>query len=416
VCRKKLIILILFAIPFTYVNGQINYVLNYSFEKDTLCSGISNCPNPNNKWYYRNWYCPSGAFIDWFSFPCFGSSATQGVPQNLTGYQYARTGQCYAGIVTDSENAIGYITGTLSDSLRPNKKYCVTFYVSLSDSDWWATNSIGAYFSNDSICVGKTYNVLPYTPQIENPATNFLTNKVDWVSISGEFQASGGEIFITIGDFYKTTLGKMDSVGHGGFVSGENSEVQADYYVDDVYVRELTIANAGKADTICNGGGDSTLIGMNTVTAGVSFSWKPTTGLANPNAPQTMASPSVTTTYTLKVVNDSIHGCNCADSVTRDSVTITAQACAGINELKNNQNIKVSPNPNNGLFSISGLFENMKIDLYDCMGRLVNSTSSKTSSMQFNLSNNSDGIYLIRIFTKDSEFVGQRKVVKIQKN
>ncbi|NNM95393.1 MAG: gliding motility-associated C-terminal domain-containing protein [Bacteroidia bacterium] len=63
------------------------------------------------------------------------------------------------------------------------------------------------------------------------------------------------------------------------------------------------------------------LIG-DTAVQGVSYSWQPTNGLSNPNAAQTYASPTVTTTYTLTVKNDSISGCACADSLSTDTVTI----------------------------------------------------------------------------------------------
>jgi hypothetical protein len=373
-------------------------------------------------WTVKHWYDPSDGYVNWFS-PCFGSIANEGVPQNFLGYQFARTGQCYAGISPiGAGNAVGYITGTLSDSLKATEKYCVTFYVSLADSEWWATNSIGAYFSNDSIC-GNTYNVLPYTPQIENPASNFITNKVDWVSVSGEFQANGGEIFLTLGGFQNTTPSNTDSVGHGGIIHGENSEVQSYYYVDDVYVRELTIAVAGKADTICFG--DSTIIGMDSVTAGVSFHWLPTAGLSNPNIPQPKASPTVTTTYTLTVTNDSIfavnnsgQACNCADSITKDSVTVNVKTCAGINKLNSSSFFDVFPNPNNGVFTFMYKMENAS----NCNALIYNQIGMKVAeyllispvgSMQINYPNLSQGLYIYKVYS-GSEILKIGKIIIIR--
>jgi len=310
---KIFIIALILIVSNTF--SQVNCVLNYSFEQHTNCGGILGCSVGTG---VNNWISPEG-FVNWYSFPCNGASSNEGVPQNFLGYQYARTGQSYAGILADTDNVAGYITGTLIDTLKSNVKYCVTFYVSLADSEWWAFSAIGAYLSNDSICTG-TYSTLSYTPQIINPLTDTIKDKINWTPISGEFQANGGEKFMTIGTFHKLTRKDFDTAGPGGIKYGENSETQTYYYVDDVYVRELTIANAGKEDSICNG--DGVVIGKDTTTAGVSFSWLPTTGLSNPSIAQPMASPTVTTTYTLTVVNDSIHGCNCADSVTKDSVTV----------------------------------------------------------------------------------------------
>lgn len=400
--RKNISILIFISFIYAYANAQLNNVLNYSFEQNSGCLGYVNC-HTTKVTYWTN---PTSATPDWLN-PC--GAPNFGTPQNYAGYQDARSGSSYAGIdFSEPAHYREYITGTFLDSLIATKKYCIAFYVSLGDSLWWAVSSLGAYISNDSVCEKSSITVLPYLPQIENPAANILTNKVDWLPISGEYLANGGEKFITIGDFYSDTLSHFTYVGNGGTLAGWQSEVNAYYYIDDVSVRELTIAVAGKNDTIC--AGDSIMIGKDPATVGVSFHWLPRTGLSNPNIAQPKASPTVQTTYTLTVINDSIHNCNCADSVTKDSITISV--CTGINELKENRGIEVFPNPSAGLFSLIGLSPNLRIELYDNMGRLVNSTISKASSMQFNLSNNADGIYLIRISTKDSKFVGQRKVVK----
>jgi hypothetical protein len=407
--KRQIIVIAVLTMTFLNSRAQVNYVLNYSFEQDTLCGGIGTC----SATWVNNWFNPTISYIDWNSYPCFGASGTTGVPQSLGGYQYARTGQCDAVILADTINDVGYITGTLSDSLKATKKYCVTFYVSLADSEWWAISEIGAYLSNDSLCNESTVRPLTYVPQIENPATNFLTNKVDWIPISGEFQAMGGEKFITIGDFHYTVLSDYDSVGHGGTVSGYQSEVQTGYFVDDVYVRELTIAVAGKNDTICNDGGDSTLMGQNAITTGVSFSWLPITGLANPNAPQTKASPTVTTTYTLTVVNDSIHGCNCADSVTKDSITVTVNTCAGISELRNKNNgISIYPNPSGGNFtlSISNISGKPEIEVYNVLGEKIYQSKLNFNNTQINLGRQSGGVYLYRVLDEDGNIIANGKI------
>jgi hypothetical protein len=246
---------------------------------------------------------------------------------------------------------------------------------------WWAGSAIGTYFSNDSLCYSSSQTTLPFTPQIENPLTNFITDKVNWTPISGQFTASGGEIFITIGNFYSGSY--YDSVGHGGLIWTGGGHPGTYYYIDDVSVRELTIAVAGKADTVCLG--DSIIIGQDTPTVGVSFHWFPTAGLSNPNVPQPKASPTVQTTYTLTVINDSIHGCNCADSVTRDSVTISV--CTGINGIANKVSSKIYPNPNDGLFtlSLSKFYSESEVVIYDLLGRTVYSAKINSAISQINL-------------------------------
>ncbi|MFN8362088.1 MAG: PKD domain-containing protein [Candidatus Kapaibacterium sp.] len=69
-------------------------------------------------------------------------------------------------------------------------------------------------------------------------------------------------------------------------------------------------ANAGEDKPICIG--ESTQIGT-PAEAGNSYSWNPSTGLSSPNASQTIASPTTTTTYTLTVSNAA--GCVKSDEV-----------------------------------------------------------------------------------------------------
>jgi hypothetical protein len=383
-------------------------MLNYSFEQHGSCAQIGNCTGSA----VGDWWEPTWNGGNWFSNPCFGSSASFGVPQNDLGYQYARTGGCYAAFTTDTANQgqADYLTGILSDTLKTNIKYCVTFYVSLMDSEWWAISRIGAYFTQDSLCGPNSLTPLLYTPQIENQVNKFITDKIHWVPISGEFQAAGGEKYITIGDFHKTIWSDYDSVGHGGFIYGENTEIQTAYFVDDVYVRELTIAVAGKSDSLCLG--DSVLIGKDTTIPGVSFHWSPAIGLSNPNIAQPMASPTVTTTYTLTVINDSIHDCNCADSVTKDMVTISV--CSGINEITYNSISNIYPNPSSGVFTIEmknedGRMTN-RIEVFNVLGQKV--LAKPLLSHTINISNQPDGVYLIRVFSNEGLPIGQSKIVK----
>jgi len=395
---KRIILFICFPFVFIAAKAQINNVLNYSFEQQFGCGGLGDCSNTG----VTNWYQPTINAVNWFSYPCYGSSGSVGVPSNIGGYQFARSGQSYSGVeFSETGHTRTYIVGTFSNNLIATKKYCVAFYVSLGDSTWWAISAIGAYLSNNSIpCNSNSDTVLHYIPQIENPSNNILTDKKDWVPVSGEYTAMGGEKFITIGDFYSDTLSKATYVGDGGTTAGWQSEVQTYYYVDDVYVQELTIAVAGKADTVCKG--DSVLIGRDSTTPGVSFHWLPTAGLANPNAAQTMASPEGSVTYTLTVVNDSVHNCNCKDSVTKDSISI--HVCTGIDELyAENGNIKVKPNPNDGNFSIAYNLENQnsgRLELYNQVGMKVGEylLPSPIGSMQINTPNLGQGLYIYKLY------------------
>jgi hypothetical protein len=100
----------------------------------------------------------------------------------------------------------------------------------------FATDRIGACFSNDTIQNDSIYGYMLYqTPQIENTSGNFLTDKFMWTKISGSFVAVGGEQFLTIGNFHNDFNTNITPV------SGGASPPTADwsggyYYLDDVCV------------------------------------------------------------------------------------------------------------------------------------------------------------------------------------
>jgi len=67
-----------------------------------------------------------------------------------------------------------------------------------------------------------------------------------------------------------------------------------------IQVTESPIADAGTSQTIC--AGEKVLLGQPQV-AGQQYFWSPANGLSDPTAAQPIASPTITTTYILKVVN-----------------------------------------------------------------------------------------------------------------
>jgi hypothetical protein len=71
------------------------------------------------------------------------------------------------------------------------------------------------------------------------------------------------------------------------------------------------------------------------------------------------------------------------------------------------------PNPNSGEFSIKGLKPGMLIELYNGIGQKVSSSvAGDEDTMQFNISTQPNGIYLVRIMSQDGTFIVEKKVVK----
>lgn len=224
----SLTVLMLFIMA---VNGMgQNLVPNPSFEDTVSCPVSLSEINATTYWFNPNIHSP-----DYFN-SCSDTSEfySVNVPNNYFGYQNARTGIAYAGIGIAGYNGTReYIGIKLLDSLVTGSKYCVEFYVSLSDSVNYATDDIGIYLSNDSI-YSSNVNPLPYVPQIENTQGVFLADKSSWILVSGEYTALGGEKYITIGNFKNSTNTDTIAVSGGTITNGNYKG--AYYYIDDVAV------------------------------------------------------------------------------------------------------------------------------------------------------------------------------------
>jgi hypothetical protein len=196
-----------------------NLVPNYSFE-DTL-----HCPTaPSQMNLAIPWFQPTTGTPDYFNECSTGA----GIPVP-GGYQYPRTGQAFAGVIFFAFSSFReYIETALTSPLIAGKQYNVSFYVNLSERSNYAIDAIGLYFSTDSVTSSNNQN-LSYQPQIKNTDGNILNDTANWLLISGEYTATGGEKYITIGNFKNNA--NTDSLflgGGGGAVSY--------YYIDDISV------------------------------------------------------------------------------------------------------------------------------------------------------------------------------------
>ena len=214
--------------------AQFNLVPNPSFEVYDTC--------PNNLGQLNRaipWFRPSTGSSDLFNSCSMPWSMH--VPSNYFGYQYARNGNGYAGFYTYYWNAIPqsykeYIAVQLTSPLTAGVTYYVNFYVSLADSANFASDDIGAYFSNGSI-TSTNYYPLPVVPQVMNPSGNIISDKLNWTKISGYYVAAGGENYITIGNFNYDI--NTDTVFVGGglmYAAWEGDYKSSYYYIDDVCV------------------------------------------------------------------------------------------------------------------------------------------------------------------------------------
>jgi hypothetical protein len=84
------------------------------------------------------------------------------------------------------------------------------------------------------------------------------------------------------------------------------------------------------------------------------------------------------------------------------------KCCSGL------YNISLYPNPNTGQFTLTGLEKGMIIEMYDYTGRMIRTVSASDITIQLNIADQPNGMYLIRILDKSGSLISQNKVVKTQ--
>ena len=216
--NRTIVILTLSAIPLN--SWTQNLVPNPGFETITSCPQTYGllCNN-----YAPPWGCGNAGTPDLFNVcPLNG---IVGIPANLEGFQYAHTGEGYAGFLAKwiQVNRREYLLIPLAEPLIAGTWYDLSYYLSLAEDSGCGVEQIGAYFSATSPYV-DTWDPLEVTPQLE---TNYgyLDDMVNWTFIHGCFQAEGGEAFLTIGNFHSDAETPLDPDCLGSY---------SYYYIDDI--------------------------------------------------------------------------------------------------------------------------------------------------------------------------------------
>lgn len=191
------------------------------------------------------WWQPTGGSSDYFNV-C--GSRECNVPRNKMGIQNAHSGEAYCGIYCSQELYREYLQTELITPLMAGKRYRVSFWVSLAEKSPFATATLGALLTKNriedsarGILMERELSQLEnhgsqsiatyFSPQVVNPFDKVLNNSKEWVEISGEFIAEGGERFLTIGNFFPFNKSNVVST------EGSNTPLPgAYYYVDDVAV------------------------------------------------------------------------------------------------------------------------------------------------------------------------------------
>ncbi|OIP00715.1 MAG: hypothetical protein AUJ98_06785 [Bacteroidetes bacterium CG2_30_33_31] len=342
----KIFIIVFFIANFKIISAQ-NLVPNGSFEKHFKCPSMTASLEDT---VIYNW------LWDWGSPDYFCSCATNyliygsywvDVPLNYAGFQYARTGECYAGFALNGTNTLCEITENIKVELKQtliiHKKYCFSAYLSLSDGSTYSIDGIDVYLSNDNSLI--PYHINPCTfnisPQISQRGHGVIDDTLNWVKIKGEYISNGSENHLFIGKYSALSINgiKKNNFIPMNFPWWGLASVY--YYIDDVALWPCDTTppqcDAGKDKTIC--WGDSVLIGTHNY-SDYYYQWKEGINSNFNNQYDSGAiwvSPKYTTTYVLETTDFRYE--KSYDTVTVDLCNLKAKeyfVCLGDSLLLNN--------------------------------------------------------------------------------
>jgi type IX secretion system substrate protein len=209
--------------------GQ-NLVPNGDFEQ------FISCPTSINQLTLAvSWINPATNSTPDYFHQCGSGGA--GVPANFFGNQLPHSGAGYGGLIHYYNYTVGpnyreYAEVQLTSPLQPNQCYHFEMYVSPGDNVQWSTDDIAVYFS-DTLINNLPYTTnLPFTPQLIN-TNGIISDTAHWTLVAGNYQATGGENYLLIGNYINDTTITLLANGFG-------SLNEAYYFIDDVALSPCT--------------------------------------------------------------------------------------------------------------------------------------------------------------------------------
>jgi hypothetical protein len=322
------------------------------------------------------------------------------------GYLPAKTGNAYAGLwglngfTTDYRE---YLQVQLNNTLVGSQCYFVRYYLNLADQSRWAINNMAAHFS----ILGFTTSGSPalLTPQIFKYGNPIISDTINWVEVDGIYSATGGEKFITLGNFKGDSNTDTLIINNSGYYGSY-------YFIDDVSVVPIDSiiggmpAFAGNDTSVVSG--DSVFIGQQIT--GLNCNWyNASGGLIASNTSGVFVHPTSTTHYVIEQ--------NLCGSITYDTVNVNVTH-VGIEEISFIDKLKIFPNPSEGEINI--LFDDDRIK--DFVIEVVDIAGKSISKKQINLNRGinkiyldiENGFYFINIFDKGNNERIVKKII-IQK-
>ena len=269
---------------------------------------------------------------------CNGQSFTM-TPSGANTFTYSSG----TAVVSPTVDATYTVTGTSIDG-------CINSIGSVSSITINAIPTITV--NSGSICNGQSFTITPSG-----------ANTFSYSSGSAIVSPTTNVTYTVTGT---STQGCVNSVGS----------------VSSVTVNTLPIISATTNNTLLCTGETTSL----SVTGATTYTWSTTE-----NNSTIAVSPTVQTTYTVNGTD--VNGCVNTTTIMQD-----VSLCTGIATLGNNVTIlNVYPNPFNAKINIITNGEKQNIQIFNALGSMIHNTNIETEKTEIDLSNESTGIYFIKI-------------------
>ncbi len=177
-----------------------NLIPNSNFETYNICPS-----NQGQTFRAVPWFDPAanlGSGSDYYNI-CAPIASSVNVPNGGNGYQQPNSGNGFCGLylyhasIVDSRE---YISVQTTSSLAAGQCYFFSMYMNLSNNSRYTTEAIQVYFSATATTSLPMPGIMNVTPQLFHTPGN-LPDSATWILMSGTYIATGGEQYVTIGNF-----------------------------------------------------------------------------------------------------------------------------------------------------------------------------------------------------------------------
>ena len=168
------------------------------------------------------------------------------IPCNDYGHQDPQDGYFYAGFRAYSKSPKlkrSYLQVELTERLKKDEMYCVSFDISLADLSRYAVPDIGAILSDRKIERSGDAPILQ-DPDIQHKSNKTMVYMDGWETVCGVFTGTGQEEYLIIGCFGGDASIEEEKVkrptGNSDCFTGKPQQAQAYYYVENVKVEAIS--------------------------------------------------------------------------------------------------------------------------------------------------------------------------------